>query len=616
MIYENEQIHIINKFLNLLNEAVIWPLMISSRGDSLKVRKQDSDSRVTPITKDDAYVIFTPTDISSTSGMNELNNQIDLISASPFWNPLVNFLFVVTDRITESPENITENILNGLWTQNKVLNSLISIPFYRNSSSENDTKTVNIAEVETYTWISRQSKKNCMEFSGILKVDKCSKETRFCNITRLKMIASKIPSNFEGCPLKFISPLRNREILEKENGEIEVIYSEPEMHFIQLAFNKLNFTIKYLPPLTLFPDYVENVVAATLTLVTGDSDIALGYMAIGDEMSKYADYSMCYYFFYYRWYVPCGRMFSRATTLARVFSLSVWLSFAISLILVALVLRFRAHLYSLQKLTEPCIYRSIVSCFISLWAVVLGVSVVEMPSNTGIRMFFLLFVWYSFTINTIFQTFFTSCIVSPGKEPRIRNFEELLESSIELGYEHHVQHSLQSSPDPKIKKIIERHIVCSDRHYCFGRVDITSDFAYLQNQISAQWYTTQYKSSRICELEDGGFMFMYATHFVKNSIYVKVFNKVFYKLFESGIITKIINDYFMEVILGRKVNVWYLKIRNETLVDTFEKESQEYFVNFSLNHMQSPFYLLLLGYALSFVTFLFEKYYIKFYKRK
>ncbi|KAJ9592182.1 hypothetical protein L9F63_001298 [Diploptera punctata] len=608
---KSEQIRIINKFLNLLNEAVIWPLMISSRGDSLKVRKQDSDSHLPPIRKDDAYIIFTPTDTSSTSGMNQLKNQVNLISTSPFWNPLVNFLFVVTDHITESPEDVTRNILNGLWTQNKVLNSLISIPFYRNSSSENDTKTVNIAEVKTYTWISRQSKEKCMEFSGILKVDKCSKETRFCNITRLKKIVSKIPSNFQGCPLKLISPLRNREILEKENGERDVIYSEPEIYFIQLAFNKLNFTIKYLPPLTLFPDYAENIVAATLKLVTGDSDIAVGYMPIGDEMSTYADYSMCYYFFYYRWYVPCGRMFSRATTLARVFSLSVWLSFGISLILIALVLRIKTHLYSLQKLTEPCIYRSIVSCFISLWAVVLGVSVVEMPSNSGIRMFFLLFVWYSFTINTIFQTFFTSCIVSPGNEPRIRNFEELLESSIELGYDHHVQYCLQSSPDPKIKKIIERHIACSDRHYCYGRVDITRDFAYLDDQIIAQWYTNQYKSSRICELEDGGFMVMDATHFVKNSIYVKVFNEVFYKLFESGIITKITNDFFMECVSGRKEHVWLLKIRNETLVDPFEKESEENFVTFSLIHMQSPFYLLFLGYALSFVTFLFEKYCIK-----
>jgi hypothetical protein len=50
------------------------------------------------------------------------------------------------------------------------------------------------------------------------------------------------------------------------------------------------------------------------------------------------------------------------------------------------------------------------------------------------RLVYLLFVWYSYVVNSVFQTFFTSVLVGPGMKKQISLIDELLSSGLEYGY--------------------------------------------------------------------------------------------------------------------------------------------------------------------------------------
>jgi hypothetical protein len=60
--------------------------------------------------------------------------------------------------------------------------------------------------------------------------------------------------------------------------------------------------------------------------------------------------------------------------------------------------------------------------------------VTEQPISDKLRLGYLLFVWYSCAVSTVFQTFFTSVLVDPGMKKQISSIDELLSSGLEYGY--------------------------------------------------------------------------------------------------------------------------------------------------------------------------------------
>jgi hypothetical protein len=57
-----------------------------------------------------------------------------------------------------------------------------------------------------------------------------------------------------------------------------------------------------------------------------------------------------------------------------------------------------------------------------------------MPKTWKLRIFFLIYVCYSFAMSTVFQAFFVSFLVEPGYGGKISTFQELLDSSVNYGF--------------------------------------------------------------------------------------------------------------------------------------------------------------------------------------
>ncbi|KAJ4448849.1 hypothetical protein ANN_00240 [Periplaneta americana] len=71
-------------------------------------------------------------------------------------------------------------------------------------------------------------------------------------------------------------------------------------------------------------------------------------------------------------------------------------------------------------------YRSFVHCCLNLWSAILGMGVDSSPLNTSLRIFFSSWFVFSLSVNTVFQTFFTSYLVDPGHQYQINSISELI----------------------------------------------------------------------------------------------------------------------------------------------------------------------------------------------
>ena len=86
-----------------------------------------------------------------------------------------------------------------------------------------------------------------------------------------------------------------------------------------------------------------------------------------------------------------------------------------------------------HNVTEIKDYRTVSGCAYNVQATAMGVSASQ-PSTTAVRTLFFLWVSYCYIISTVFQMFFTSFLVNTGFGKQIENFEGLLSSGLEYGY--------------------------------------------------------------------------------------------------------------------------------------------------------------------------------------
>jgi hypothetical protein len=201
-------------------------------------------------------------------------------------------------------------------------------------------------------------------------------------------------------------------------------------------------------------------------------------------------------------------------------------------------------------------------------------------------------------MNTVYQTFLTSYMVDPGLQHQISSVDELLDSHLEYGMFGTFDTLM---PDLRTKRY-ERHQICDDIEDCARRVVLKGDYAFLYSKISTDYMTAlRYVDSNghpiLCHLDET-FSRQYITVSVQRG---------------SPMLTRY-NDIIQRVIEGGFLDQWWREITfRATLLAArnFTIPVCDY-TPLSMEHLQSAFYLLILGYVISLVSFLVE---IFFYSR-
>ena len=105
-------------------------------------------------------------------------------------------------------------------------------------------------------------------------------------------------------------------------------------------------------------------------------------------------------------FVPCPKAVPGTEKLLTTFSLSVWLTIGLVLLLTTAVFWCVGNGPYRSVCNETHTYQSLSHCFHNAWAVFVGVSVPQQPTTSSLRVFFFMYVCFCFVVSVIFQAFF------------------------------------------------------------------------------------------------------------------------------------------------------------------------------------------------------------------
>jgi hypothetical protein len=451
------------------------------------------------------------------------------------------------------------SVVQELWDNARVLNVVVLVQL--------DTV------FHMYTWFPYQSRQQCEDVTDVVLINQWSLEGNTMVNDTKNLFENKAPKNLHGCPIRASSPDRNM----------------PEIRYINMFSSRFNFTLDVQEKSERDGPIYERIKSSIMDLVVGSSEMAIGGMPLLIDIANVANPSVPYYEVLYEWYVPCARPLSRLQAISKIFPISLWVSLSATVLLVAVVL------WALEKrATDSRAFRSLDIALYNVWAVVLGVAVTRMPRTYRLRVIIFAWICYSFSIATVFQTFFTSYLVDPGLEKQITSLDELLESEMEFGIRPEMTVYFEGSNNQINKYILAHRTECSHTTECIKRIINTASFATLAESWAVASYLTYTKGgSSVCRMNDlDTFPIKIVFYFRKGSILMEQFNNVLVSMVETGQI--------------KSVNV-ELGLTGLSGGDATDEDGRtdHYFV-FTTAHLSVAFYTLFLGHILSVLLFLGE----------
>jgi hypothetical protein len=192
----------------------------------------------------------------------------------------------------------------------------------------------------------------------------------------------------------------------------------------------------------------------------------------------------------------------------------------------------------------------------------------------------------------VFQAYFTTFLIEPGYEEPIRTIEEMLQSEKTFGLD---RNFILYFFDTAIAKDAVR---CPDHPTCFTWAAVYHNISTIIHDLDMEIYrakgdwTDENNRPLLCEIEGGvvgtiGF----ALVSVKGTPFLKFIDGVLGHIIEGGI--------FMHI---RKRSFDKLNIESNLDVPT----SYDTYYALSITHLQTAFYLLMLGYVLAVACFVTE----------
>jgi hypothetical protein len=378
-----------NELLDLLLQHVehsLRPVQVSRPGSSSAANAGRHNE------KTGNYVILA-------NNTGDIGEQADHLMRSASWNNEARFLIVMTLPV-DSPRQKALSVMKEAWDEMRVLHMVVLVQFE--------------AEFHLYTWFPYQSDKLCEDIKDAVLLNQWTLENGGEFVSSEPLFPYKLPRNFKGYPIKVVTPY----------------HKTSEARYLPEFLKGLNFTIEIESK--HWEIYVELEVAvrdAFEDVLFDKAEIAFGAIPLFKDAADLADPSFPYYESKYEWYVPCPKPFSRLKAISHIFSLPVWVALVTSVFVIAVVSWSLA-----RRSLESHAYTTASTVLYNVWAVVMGVSVTEMPRTSHLRVVIFPWIWYCFAVSTVFQTFFTSYLVDPGLQKQITSIEELLESGIEFGF--------------------------------------------------------------------------------------------------------------------------------------------------------------------------------------
>jgi len=203
-------------------------------------------------------------------------------------------------------------------------------------------------------------------------------------------------------------------------------------------------------------------------------------------------------------------------------------------------------------------------------------------------------------MSTIFQSFFTSFLVSPGYVSRISSLDDLKHSGLKYGSNSDMDVFLREVGYVEHERLNLDPVECGDFEKCIERVLTERDTTFV-----AYTFLAQYVATRIGEISDENLLCSLDENILSsNGVFLlpighpvlERFNDVIRRCFEGGLGDKYWSDFHFNLTLQ--------KMRKSEESDC-QTCSDMYFV-FALTHLRVVFVVLGFGHVLSVAVFIAE----------
>jgi hypothetical protein len=547
--------------------------------------------------------------------LEQIMGQIQLLSYHPSWNPRARFI-VISITKEDSPIHLAQKLLSYLW-QWKIINVVTLIAASRPFDTKFTQISTSIRMFELYTWFPYKSPHQCSNVQDVFLVDKWIMEGEGHFIMNTNLFPNKIKNNLHRCPIIATTfPLQlatgnAKQIITGESTNIKVTYSEGwETEFLQVVAEGLNSSLDYLlpPPNNEKWGTFEN---GTLTGLIGDlvynrADIGFAAWPLHPSILMAVDPTVSYFRDGWAWWVSCAKKVPRWKSILMIFSTGTWTAglFSVTLALFSMVFLAKS-VHRGRILQEWRIYRSFLSCFSCVWAVLLAVSVPELPRTASLRTFFISWVCYCFAVNTVFQAFLITFLINPGLQHQMNSFEEIIASGVGFGY-NPIFDVIFSDSENFIPK---RRVACYDnnRPPCMDWVAHHNNFSLLcsagfMDYILTRWYLDENGKPLICQAGDTFYGTNYVTYMAKGNPLLEHFNRIITRIIESGL---------MDQRLKERMDLQSIKAATRARQMVTGK-----YYNLSLEYLQGAFLICMGGLMLSTLVFIEELLHHQFRMRK
>ncbi|KAJ9595070.1 hypothetical protein L9F63_013635 [Diploptera punctata] len=439
-----------------------------------------------------------------------------------------------------------------------------------------------------------------------------SKIKQVASYIMFTLFPNKIPKNFLGCTILVgafeFSPnimLKKKDLTSSSHVEIEEGHEyrmfKTIMHYVNLSVD-----FRYNPDMW---GWERN----------GSWDGVTGEIARGERVTAPVDFwnkchlvpelecSVAFIIDHIKWWVPCAKQYPRWTAMTRVFKPSLWLTFLLAWVSVAicmsLVVTANYKINTDVSNEHNQSYTSLIKCMLNFWAVILEESASNNPPHMpAVRAMFLSWVLYCWAVNTVYQSFLTSFMVDPGVQHQLSSPEEVYASDLDIGF---IKAIVTIFPELNAKKYrCSTH--CENNTVCHMRVAYDSNLAIMFSEVSMDYliaskYITKENKPLICTFD-----YIFGTQpvvlpFMKGYPLLPLIDDLILHILQSGLF-----DFWTK-------QIFYISTL-EALKDTETVDSE--YVKFSLEHLESAYGFLVLGCVFGLFLFIGENVHFNYLKKK
>ncbi|KAJ9585366.1 hypothetical protein L9F63_002826 [Diploptera punctata] len=571
-------------------DTILQKFQLSSKWPTVHIQTGNKTQNI--LQKRDGNYIFISTKDNKNGVINDIRLQAKITTKHKDSNPRSYYIIAVVNKFNNVTE-VANAILSVLW-KFKIINAIVLIP------TENKFENNITSLLDVYTWFPFGSQRRCANVSDTVLLDRWvsyNHQEYFLNNTPL--FPYKTPRNLNSCPLTVSTAILAPFIMNIRHSGEQITYEDGlEVRLLKEITSRMNMKLRYRSP---SPDYWGvNLKNGSWSGVSGEvikglSDLAvLGYFNKAHLING-LEYSSPYLIDYLGWWVPCAKPTDRWKSLIIIFDKSLWLGFLAAYITVSIVIWIVAKLSSIvEDNVQYKSYESIVKCFLNFWAIIVEESASNNPPSVpAIRIIFLAWVLYCWAVNTVYQTYLVTFLVNPGYERQFATEQEILSSDISLG----IVDAVVTCCIPDLEKYpLHRRYRCTNYFMCLNEIAKGHKLGFIFSLLHLQHVAlTNYLGSSgnplICPIAEKLTSQPVVMPFTKGSLFLERFDDIIVPMLEAGILT----------------NWWetFKYVATLTTMSGLQEESEEY-IKLSLQHLESVFIFLLMGYLFSCIVFVIE----------